>query len=80
MIIEFDGYGINEYVIGHNCSINELITMYLNIKNEEISNEDLLSLFCGRYQYEKIPKLLQEDIISDVVIDLDTDYIYTPNR
>jgi len=80
MIIEFDGYRINEYVIGCNCSINELITMYLNVKNEEISNEDLLSLFCVRYHYKKIRKLLQVDIISDVVIDLDTDYIYTPNR
>ncbi|PGK32799.1 hypothetical protein CN907_25810 [Bacillus anthracis] len=80
MIIEFDGYRINEYVMGRNCSINELITMYLNIKNEEIFNEDLPSLFCVRYHYEKIPKSLQEDIISDVVIDLDTDYIYIPNR
>ncbi|HDR7795726.1 TPA: hypothetical protein QCY19_004963 [Bacillus luti] len=80
MIIEFDGYGINEYVIGRNCSINELITMYLNVKNEEISNEGLLSLFCVRYHYKKIPKLLQEDVISNVVIDLDTDYIYIPNR
>ncbi|WP_242239377.1 hypothetical protein [Bacillus cereus group sp. BfR-BA-01309] len=80
MIIEFDGYGINEYVIGHNCSLNELRTMYLNVKNEEISNEELLSLFCVHYHYEKIPKLLREDIMSDVVIDLDTDYIYIPNR
>ncbi|HDX9610237.1 TPA: hypothetical protein ROY01_001235 [Bacillus toyonensis] len=80
MIIEFDGYGINEYVIGRNCSINKLITMYLNVKNEKVSNEYLLSLFCVRYHYKKIPKLLQEDIISDVVIDLDTDYIYIPNR
>ncbi|SCN45110.1 Uncharacterized protein BC067498_02253 [Bacillus cereus] len=54
--------------------------MYLNVKNEELSNEDLLSLFCVRYQYEKIPKSLQEDVMSDVVIDLDTDYIYFPSR
>ncbi|HDR7914608.1 TPA: hypothetical protein QCY05_003794 [Bacillus wiedmannii] len=80
MIIEFDGYRINEYVIGRNCSLNELRRMYLHVKNEEISNEDLLSLFCVQYHYEKIPKLLQEDITSDVVIDLDTDYIYNPNR
>ncbi|MGG0301721.1 hypothetical protein ABEY59_25835 [Bacillus albus] len=80
MIIEFDGYGINEYVIGHNCSINKLRTMYLKVKNEKISSEDLLILFCVRYHYEKIPKLLQEDVLSDVVIDLDTDYIYIPNR
>ncbi|MES5938795.1 MULTISPECIES: hypothetical protein [unclassified Bacillus cereus group] len=80
MIIEFDGYGINEYVIGRNCSLNELRTMYLNIKNEVMSNEDFLSLFCVQYHYEQIQKLLQEDVISDVVIDLDTDYIYIPNR
>ncbi|HFK1548576.1 hypothetical protein ABEX39_15370 [Bacillus albus] len=80
MIIEFDGYRINEYVIGFNCSLNELRTMYLNVKNEEISNEELLSLFCVHYHYEKIPKLLREDVTSDVVIDLDTDYIYVPNR
>lgn len=80
MIIEFDGYGINEYVITLNCSLKELIIMYLNVKNEEMSNEDLLNLFCAQYLYEKIPKLLQEDVISDVVIDLDTDYIYIPNR
>ncbi|ACK92980.1 TPA: hypothetical protein QC445_005239 [Bacillus cereus] len=80
MIIEFDGYRINEYVIGRNCSINELITMYLNVRNEEISNEDLLRLFCVRYYYKKNPKLLQEDVTSNVVIDLDTDYIYIPNR
>lgn len=80
MIIEFDGYGINEYVFGRNCSLNELIIMYLNVKNEEISNEDLLNLFCIRYHYEQIPKLLQENVLSDVVIDLDTDYIYIPNR
>ncbi|ACO30853.1 Hypothetical protein bcf_12970 [Bacillus cereus F837/76] len=54
--------------------------MYLNVKNEEISNEELLTLFCVRYHYEKIPKLLQEDALSDVVIDLDTDYIYVPTR
>lgn len=53
MIIEFDGYGINEYVIGLNRSLNELRTMYLNVKNEEISNEDLLSLFCVHYHYKK---------------------------
>ncbi|MGZ7149351.1 hypothetical protein [Bacillus sp. BC08] len=80
MIIEFDGYGINEYVIGFNCSLNELRTMYLNVKNEEISNEELLSLFCVHYHYEKNQKLLREDVTSDVVIDLDTDYIYVPNR
>ncbi|HDR4724544.1 hypothetical protein J0835_12340 [Bacillus cereus group sp. Sample62] len=80
MIIEFDGYRINEYVIGCNCSLDKLILMYLNVKNEELSNEDLLSLFCVRYQYEKIPKSLQEDVMSDVVIDLDTDYIYFPSR
>lgn len=80
MIIEFDGYGINEYVFSSNCSLNELIIMYLNVKNEEISNEELLNLFCVRYHYEKIQKLLQEDVLSDIVIDLDTDYIYIPNR
>ncbi|PFE91741.1 hypothetical protein CN325_24355 [Bacillus thuringiensis] len=80
MIIEFDGYGINEYVIGFNCSLHEIQTMYLNVKSEELSNEDLLSLFCVRYHYEKLPKLLQEEVLSDVVIDLDTDYIYIPNR
>ncbi|MCU4755444.1 hypothetical protein OCA26_04670 [Bacillus cereus] len=80
MIIEFDGYGINKYVFGRNFSLNELIIMYLNVKNEEISNEDLLNLFCVRYHYEKIPKLLQEDVLSNVVIDLDTDYIYIPTR
>ncbi len=29
---------------------------------------------------KKNPKLLQEDVTSNVVIDLDTDYIYIPNR
>ncbi|MED0989482.1 hypothetical protein [Bacillus nitratireducens] len=80
MIIEFDGYEINEYAIGPNCSINQLIVMYLNVKNEELSNENLVSLFCARYHFENIPKSLQENITSDVVIDLDTDYIYIPNR
>ncbi|MCU0096437.1 hypothetical protein N7917_20780 [Bacillus sp. OR9] len=80
MIIEFDGYEINEYVIYFTCSLDELTLMYFNVKNEEISNEDLLSLFCVRYQYEKIPELLQDDFMSDVVIDLDTGYIYIPNR
>lgn len=79
MIIEFDGYGINEYVIGHNCSISKL-KMYFNVKNEELSNEELINLFCVRYHFENIPKSLQEDIKTDVVIDLDTDYIYIPNR
>ncbi|OSX98688.1 hypothetical protein BTJ45_04704 [Bacillus mycoides] len=54
--------------------------MYLNVKNEELSNENLVSLFCARYHFENIPKSLQENITSDVVIDLDTDYIYIPNR
>ncbi|HGH7181753.1 hypothetical protein DXB51_23175 [Bacillus cereus] len=80
MIIEFDGYRINEYVIGRNCSLNKLKAMYLNVKNEELSNEDLLRLFCMHYHYEIIPKSLQEAGTSDVVIDLDTDYIYIPNR
>ncbi|PFV70451.1 hypothetical protein COL05_28295 [Bacillus sp. AFS059628] len=80
MIIEFDGYGINEYVIGLNCSLNELRTMYINMKNEKISNEEPLSLFCVQYHYKRIPKLLREYIMSNVVIDLDTNYIYIPNR
>ncbi|CAM3950835.1 hypothetical protein BAQ48_19905 [Bacillus luti] len=80
MIIEFDGYRINESVIGSNCSLNKLKAMYLNVKNEELSNEDLLRLFCMHYHYEIIPKSLQEAGMSDVVIDLDTDYIYIPNR
>ncbi|MEJ9111237.1 hypothetical protein LAV76_00490 [Bacillus paramobilis] len=79
MIIEFDGYRINECVIGLNRSLNELRIMYLHVKTDEISNEDLLSLFCVHYHYEKIPKLLREDVTVDVVIDLDTDYIYVPN-
>lgn len=53
MIIEFDGYRINEYVIGLTCSLDELTLMYLNVKNKQISNEDLLNLFCVRYHYEK---------------------------
>ncbi|KXY97757.1 MULTISPECIES: hypothetical protein [Bacillus cereus group] len=80
MIIEFDGYRINEYVIGFNCSLHEIRTMYLNVKSEVLSNEDLLSLFCVRYHYEKLPKILKKEVLSDVVIDLDTDYIYIPNR
>ncbi|MGW6193146.1 hypothetical protein ACWFRC_21030 [Bacillus cereus] len=80
MIIEFDGYRINEYVIGRKRSISELKKMYFNVKNEELSNEDLVSLFCVRYHFENIPKSLQEDITSDVVIDLDTDYIYIHTR
>ncbi|RWS44634.1 hypothetical protein EKA14_02255 [Bacillus mycoides] len=80
MIIEFDGYGINEYVISHSCSISELKIMYFNVKNEKLSNDDIVSLFCVRYQYEHLPKSLQENVTSDVVIDLDTDYIYIPNR
>ncbi|MES5926901.1 hypothetical protein QCI77_12890 [Bacillus cereus group sp. MG9] len=80
MIIEFDGYGINEYVIGHNCSISKLKKMYFNVKNKELSNEALINLFCVRYHFENIPKSLQEDIKSHVLIDLDTDYIYIPNR
>ncbi|ACP12309.1 hypothetical protein BAPAT_2483 [Bacillus anthracis str. SVA11] len=32
--------------------------MYLNVKNEEISNEELLNLFCVRYHYEKNPKVI----------------------
>ncbi|MCU5275468.1 hypothetical protein MOE39_27460 [Bacillus cereus] len=80
MIIEFDGYEINDYVIGFTCSIHEIRTMYLHVKSEELSNEDLLSLFCVRYHFEKFSKLLQEEVLSDAVIDLDTDYIYIPNR
>lgn len=80
MIIEFDGYEINEYVIGLTCSIHEIRTMYLHVKSEELSNEDLLSLFCVRYHFEKSSKLLQEEVLSDAVIDLDTDYIYIPTR
>ncbi|EEL99323.1 hypothetical protein M2E15_5925 [Bacillus mycoides] len=54
--------------------------MFFNVKNEELSNEELINLFCVRYHFENIPKSLQEDIKTDVVIDLDTDYIYIPNR
>ncbi len=39
MIIEFDGYGISQVYFGLNCSLKELINMYLNVKNEEISNK-----------------------------------------
>ncbi|AIE79578.1 Glutamate-rich protein grpB [Bacillus cereus] len=38
MIIEFDGYGINEYVAGQCVSITKLKRMYLNVKHEGISN------------------------------------------
>ncbi len=45
MIIEFDGYGINEYVIGQYISITKLQRMYLNVKHEEISNDGFIDFF-----------------------------------
>ena len=32
--------------------IHEIRTMYLHVKSEKLSNEDLLSLFCVRYHFE----------------------------
>lgn len=80
MIIEFDGFGINEYVFGRNISIAKLKSMYLNVKNEELSYEGFIELFCIRNNYERIPQIFCKDIISDIVVDLDTDYIYLPTR
>lgn len=80
MIIKFDGYGINEYVTGQNVSITKLKKLYLNVKHEEISNDGVIDLFCVRHNYERIPHFFYQDVISDIVIDLDTDYIYLPNR
>ncbi|EJR63822.1 hypothetical protein [Bacillus toyonensis] len=75
MIIEFDGYGINEYVIGQYISITKLQRMYLNVKHEEISNDGFIDLFCVQHNYERIPHSFYKDVIS-----LDTAYIYLPNR
>lgn len=79
MIIEFDGYGINEYVAGQCVSITKLKRMYLNVKHEGISNGGVIDLFCVRHNYECLPRSFCKDIISDIVIDLDTNYIYLPN-
>ena len=80
MIIEFDGYRINEYVIGRNCSLNKLKAMYLNVKMKGY----LMKIFYVYFVCSIIMKLFQshykEAGMSDVVIDLDTDYIYIPNR
>ncbi len=54
--------------------------MYLNVKNEELSYEGFIELFCIRNNYERIPQIFCKDIISDIVVDLDTDYIYLPTR
>jgi hypothetical protein len=80
MIIEFDGYGINEYVIGHNCSIADLKKKYKTIKHNDLSYNEIVTLFCVRNNYQRISKVYLKDISSDIVIDLDTDYIYIPKR
>ncbi|MCM0004047.1 MULTISPECIES: hypothetical protein [Bacillus cereus group] len=79
MIIEFDGYGINEYVAGQCVSITKLKRMYLNVKHEGISNGGVIDLFCVRHNYDHIPCSFCKDFISEIVINLDTDYIYLPN-
>ncbi|MBH0346408.1 hypothetical protein BK731_17045 [Bacillus thuringiensis serovar muju] len=38
-----------------------------------------IDLFCVRHNYERIPHSFCKDVISDIVIDLDNDYIYLPN-
>ncbi|PET32715.1 hypothetical protein COD75_19595 [Bacillus anthracis] len=38
-----------------------------------------IDLFCVWHNYECIPRSFCKDVISDIVIDLDTDYIYLPN-
>ncbi|MFA2691397.1 hypothetical protein [Bacillus mycoides] len=80
MIIEFDGYGINEYVIGSNCSIADLKKKYKNIKHNDLSYNEIVSLFCVRNNYQRISKIYSKDILSDIVVDLDTDYVYIPRR
>ncbi|PGM90606.1 hypothetical protein [Bacillus cereus] len=80
MIIEFDGYEIHEYVIGSNCSIADLKKKYKNIKRDDLSYNEIVALFCVRNNYQLISKVYLKDILSDIVIDLDTDYIYIPRR
>lgn len=80
MIIEFDGYEINEYVIGSNCSIADLKKKYKNVKRDDLSYKEIVAVFCVRNNYQLISKVYLKDILSDIVIDLDTDYIYIPRR
>ncbi len=79
MIIEFDGYGINEYVAGQCVSITKLKRMYLNVKHEGFLTVVPSICFVFDTIMNVFPALFCKDIISDIVIDLDTDYIYLPN-
>ncbi|WP_242272848.1 hypothetical protein [Bacillus cereus group sp. BfR-BA-01310] len=80
MIVEFEGFEINEYIIGSNCSIADLKKKYQSIKQDDLSYNEIVTLFCVKNNYQRISKVYLKGFLSDIVIDLDTDYIYFPRR
>ena len=77
MIIELDGYSYQALLQSYqNYSISEMKEMYLELKVKIESLSELPKAFCTTYNMIEINKTIETK--PDIVIDTDTDRIYSP--
>ncbi|CAM4504827.1 hypothetical protein FHS16_005688 [Paenibacillus endophyticus] len=79
MVIELDGFFENSFLIGNTCSITDLSNKYRIAKNQCTNMSEFTDVFCRLFQFERVPSSHLESVRSDIVIDIDTDYIYAPS-
>jgi hypothetical protein len=77
LIIEIDGYFHQVLLTGKKCTKQQLKQKYLNAKELSYEIKDLPGVFCRLHNFEQIP--YDNDIKVELVIDTDTDRIYSPS-
>ncbi|MBY0217961.1 hypothetical protein [Paenibacillus illinoisensis] len=80
MIVEIDGYFENVLIIGKACSISELKMKYKIAKTRCTDISKFADIFCGMFQFERLPPPHEIDVRPEVVIDTDTDRNYAPRH
>ncbi|MCA0980878.1 MULTISPECIES: hypothetical protein [Exiguobacterium] len=76
MIIEIDGYWGSVCLSGKKCSKQRISEMYRQTKEMVTYIQDFPDMFCRLYGFDRIP--YSDEVSIDLVLDTDTDHIYTP--
>ena len=77
MLIEIESVHGDTQIHGKSLTLPELKAQVKRILSE-VGEEDFLSIFCARCQYDILPYSSNQPV--DCVIDLDTHLIYSPIR
>ena len=77
MIIEMDGYYHQVLLSGKKSSKQQLKKKYLQAKQLTDDIKDLPNVFCRLNNFEPLP--YDNNVEIDIVIDTDTDRIYSPS-